>query len=135
MLINPACLRAANVVGPPDSLGEHSAAHTLPDLPYDYNALEPTISAEIMTLHHSKHHQTYVNGLNAAEEQYGPHPPVSACPLTTIAPLVPHELRSPRNIVCSVAIETASNHLLRRPSPTLTDCALVGCLRLLRMET
>eukprot|EP00035_Acanthoeca_spectabilis_P000671 m.74854 g.74854 ORF g.74854 m.74854 type:complete len:226 (-) comp10349_c0_seq1:1036-1713(-) len=45
------------------------AAHTLPDLPYDYNALEPTISAEIMTLHHSKHHQTYVNGLNAAEEQ------------------------------------------------------------------
>jgi Fe-Mn family superoxide dismutase len=31
--------------------------HTLPDLPYDYNALEPVISAEIMQLHHSKHHQ------------------------------------------------------------------------------
>lgn len=43
--------------------------HTLPDLPYDYNALEPVISAEIMTLHHSKHHQTYVNNLNVAEEK------------------------------------------------------------------
>lgn len=32
--------------------------HTLPDLPYDYNALEPVISAEIMQLHHSKHHAT-----------------------------------------------------------------------------
>ncbi|KAJ8314999.1 hypothetical protein KUTeg_007149 [Tegillarca granosa] len=43
--------------------------HTLPDLPYDYNALEPYISADIMKLHHQKHHQTYVNNLNAAEEQ------------------------------------------------------------------
>lgn len=30
--------------------------HTLPDLPYDYNALAPTVSADIMSLHHSKHH-------------------------------------------------------------------------------
>ena len=43
--------------------------HTLPDLPYDYGALEPTISAEIMQLHHSKHHQTYVNNLNIGEEK------------------------------------------------------------------
>lgn len=43
--------------------------HTLPDLPYDYNALEPYISADIMKLHHSKHHQTYVNNLNVAEEK------------------------------------------------------------------
>ncbi|CAF1250425.1 unnamed protein product [Didymodactylos carnosus] len=44
--------------------------HTLPDLPYDYNALEPVISGEIMKLHHQKHHATYVNNLNAAEEKY-----------------------------------------------------------------
>ena len=35
---------------------------TLPDLPYDYNALEPVISAEIMTLHHKKHHQASPRG-------------------------------------------------------------------------
>jgi Fe-Mn family superoxide dismutase len=41
---------------------------TLPDLSYDYGALEPYISGKIMELHHSKHHQTYVNGLNSALE-------------------------------------------------------------------
>lgn len=43
---------------------------TLPPLPYDYNALEPHISEEIMKLHHDKHHQTYVTNLNAAEDKY-----------------------------------------------------------------
>ncbi|CAJ0594121.1 unnamed protein product [Cylicocyclus nassatus] len=45
------------------------AKHTLPDLPYDYNALEPVIISEIMQLHHQKHHATYVNNLNIAEEK------------------------------------------------------------------
>lgn len=45
-------------------------AHTLPPLPYAYNALQPYISEEIMTLHHTKHHQTYVTALNAAETAY-----------------------------------------------------------------
>ena len=40
--------------------------YVLPDLPYDYGALEPHISAEIMKFHHDKHHQTYVNGANQA---------------------------------------------------------------------
>ena len=39
--------------------------YTLPDLPYDYAALEPHISARIMELHHDKHHATYVKGANA----------------------------------------------------------------------
>ncbi|XP_062172932.1 superoxide dismutase [Mn], mitochondrial-like [Alnus glutinosa] len=42
---------------------------SLPDLPYDYGALEPVISAEIMQLHHQKHHQTYISNYNKALEQ------------------------------------------------------------------
>jgi len=41
-------------------------AHELPALPYEYNALEPHIDALTMEIHHSRHHQTYVNNLNAA---------------------------------------------------------------------
>ena len=42
------------------------ATYTLPDLGYDFGALEPHISAEIMQLHYTKHHQAYVDGANAA---------------------------------------------------------------------
>lgn len=42
--------------------------HELPPLPYAYNALEPYIDEETMHLHHDKHHQAYVNNLNAALE-------------------------------------------------------------------
>ena len=41
---------------------------TLPALPYAYDALEPHLDALTMEIHHSRHHQTYVNGLNAALE-------------------------------------------------------------------
>ena len=43
-------------------------AHELPPLPYDYNALEPHIDARTMEIHHSKHHNAYVAGLNGALE-------------------------------------------------------------------
>lgn len=43
--------------------------HTLPDLPYDYGALEPVVSAETMTIHHTKHHNAYVTNLNVALEK------------------------------------------------------------------
>lgn len=43
--------------------------YTLPELDYAYDALEPHIAAEIMELHHSKHHVNYVNGANAALEK------------------------------------------------------------------
>ena len=45
-------------------------AHELPDLPYGYDALEPHIDAETMRIHHTKHHQGYVNNLNAALEKH-----------------------------------------------------------------
>ena len=43
-------------------------AHTLPALPYAHDALEPHIDAQTMEIHHGKHHQGYVNNLNAALE-------------------------------------------------------------------
>ncbi|MCW6661024.1 superoxide dismutase [Aerococcaceae bacterium NML201209] len=43
---------------------------TLPNLPYAYEALEPTIDARTMEIHHSKHHAAYVNNLNAALENH-----------------------------------------------------------------
>lgn len=43
-----------------------SGAVSLPDLPYDYGALEPVISAEIMKIHHTKHHQAYVSNFNTS---------------------------------------------------------------------
>ena len=45
------------------------AKYSLPELGYDYGALAPHISATIMELHHSKHHQAYVTGANTALEQ------------------------------------------------------------------
>jgi Fe-Mn family superoxide dismutase len=51
---------------------------TLPDLPYSYDALQPTIDAETMELHHSKHHQAYVSNLNTAISDY---PDLRAMPL------------------------------------------------------
>ena len=44
--------------------------HTLPELPYAYDALEPYISKEIMMLHHDKHHAAYVKNLNEALEKH-----------------------------------------------------------------
>lgn len=46
-----------------------SGNHSLPNLPYSFNALEPIISEEIMKIHYKKHHQSYINGLNIAEQK------------------------------------------------------------------
>src|SRR5690606_882081 len=59
-------------VGAPGCSGqtikEMTVAYTLPELPYAYEALEPHIDAETMKIHHTRHHQTYINNLNAAVE-------------------------------------------------------------------
>ncbi|WP_341669618.1 superoxide dismutase [Alcaligenes sp. SDU_A2] len=52
-------------------------SYTLPPLPYAYDALEPHIDAQTMEIHYSKHHQTYINNLNAALGEAGlPSPPI-----------------------------------------------------------
>ena len=58
---------------PSDALARRAPApakHLLPPLPYDYAALEPTIDARTMMLHHEKHHASYVAKLNAALEGF-----------------------------------------------------------------
>jgi len=58
-----------------------SQLYTLPPLPYAYGALEPYIEAEIMELHHSKHQQAYVDGLNGALQK---HPELFEKPLVEL---------------------------------------------------
>ena len=47
-----------------------SSKVVLPDLKYGYSALEPVLSSKLLETHHKKHHQTYVNNLNAALDQF-----------------------------------------------------------------
>lgn len=54
------------------------AKHTLPKLPYAFDALEPRIDARTMEIHHGRHHQAYVDNLNKA---LGAHPELSRQPL------------------------------------------------------
>ena len=69
-----AALAAGMLLAAPGGVRAQDAAsagalttHTLPELPYAYDALEPHIDAKTMELHHSKHHAAYVKGLNEAE--------------------------------------------------------------------
>lgn len=68
--------------------------HTLPTLPYNYNALEPVIDEATMKLHHGKHHQGYVDKLNTALESY---PELADLPLEELLAdlgAVPEDIRT-----------------------------------------
>lgn len=66
----------------------------LPALPYDYDALEPYIDAQTMEVHHTKHHQAYINNLIAALESCPEFQPTSVESLLIDLPLVPEDIRT-----------------------------------------
>ncbi|MEW6413555.1 MAG: superoxide dismutase [Candidatus Zixiibacteriota bacterium] len=68
--------------------------HTLPKLQYNYNALEPFIDEQTMTIHHTKHHQAYVDKLNAALGQHSGAPDKSAVELVSDLSSVPESIRA-----------------------------------------
>jgi superoxide dismutase, Fe-Mn family len=69
-------------------------AHQLPPLPYDFGALEPHIDAQTMQIHHGKHHQAYVNNLNAALEKHPQLQSKSAEDLIRDLAAVPEDVRT-----------------------------------------
>lgn len=69
-------------------------AHRLPDLPYDYSALEPHIDTRTMSVHHDKHHAAYVNNLNKALEAYPELQDTSTLQLLRNLEAVPQEIRA-----------------------------------------
>jgi Fe-Mn family superoxide dismutase len=68
--------------------------HTLPELTYAYDALEPYIDAKTMEIHHTKHHQTYVDKLNAAIKIYNGLHGLSAEKLVSNLNEIPEEVRA-----------------------------------------
>ncbi len=73
------------------------AEYTVPPLPYDFGALEPSIDAQTMEIHHDKHHAAYVNNLNAALKD---HPDFQGKP---IEELIAHLSALPEAIRTAVA--------------------------------
>ncbi len=69
-------------------------AYTLPPLPYAYNALEPHIDARTMEIHHTKHHQAYINNVNAALEKYPDQAAKSVEELVSNLAAVPEDIRT-----------------------------------------
>ncbi len=69
-------------------------AYELPPLPYDYSALEPYIDAETMKLHHDKHHQAYINNVNAALASHADLAALSVDDLLRNLNRVPEDIRT-----------------------------------------
>lgn len=67
---------------------------TLPDLPYDYDALAPFISSDIQHLHHDKHHRTYVDSLNKALEKHPEWQNKTIEELVTSLEQIPDDIRT-----------------------------------------
>jgi superoxide dismutase, Fe-Mn family len=69
-------------------------AYELPNLPYDYDALEPVIDEDTMHLHHEKHHNTYVTNLNAALDKHPEADPGNVEELLANIGSIPEDIRT-----------------------------------------
>lgn len=69
-------------------------AYTLPPLPYAYNALEPYIDTKTMEIHHTKHHQAYINNVNTALEKHPALAAKSVEDLVSDLAAVPEDIRT-----------------------------------------
>ena len=89
---------AASLLAPPRvALAQKAAAgkgYTLPKLPYAYDALEPYIDVETMRIHHDKHHQGYLDKLNAALEGHADLAAMPAEDLIKKLDAIPEEIRT-----------------------------------------
>ena len=95
-------------------------AHTLPPLPYAHDALEPHIDKQTMEIHHGKHHQAYVNNLNAALEK---HPDLQS---KSVDDLLRHIAAVPEDIRTAVRMSSGTVLMVRSRSSTAFDCRS-GC--------
>ena len=83
--------------------------HTLPALPYAFDALEPHIDAQTMEIHHGKHHQAYVNNLNAALDK---QPELQS--------------ESLESVLCGLG-QSPRGHSRRRSATTAADTGTTRC--------
>ena len=89
---------AASLLAPANRAAAQAAAPAkgfkLPKLPYAYDALEPSIDAKTMEIHHSKHHQAYIDKLNAALESHPDLFKMAAEDLVKLPDAIPEEIRT-----------------------------------------
>ena len=82
---------------------QNAVMFTLPNLPYQFNELEPHIDAKTMEIHHTKHHQAYINNLNTALEK---HPDLVNWSLEDLF----HKIDSVPSDISTVVINNAGGH-------------------------
>lgn len=83
-------------------------SYTLPSLPYAYDALEPHFDKQTMEIHHTKHHQTYVNNANAALESLPEFANLSAEELITKLDQLPADKKKPYCVTTPAATRTTA---------------------------
>jgi len=108
--------------------------HTLPELPYAYDALEPHIDAKTMEIHHTKHHQAYIDNLNTALEKYSEFGTMTAENIVKNIGSIPEDIRPVvRNNVGGHLNHSFFWQIMRpagqNPEPTQEETKLVEAIK------